>query len=77
MSPRKISLPVSLTKRFFRFDRSKLNAIAKAEKLFVSETCLRFCPIDLQISFLALAIGSKKIQNHKRNLLKVVAETWG
>ena len=43
-----------------RFDRSKLNAIAKAKKLFVSETFLRFCAIDLQISFLALAIASKK-----------------
>ena len=42
------------------FDRSKLNAIAKAKKLFVSETCCRFCAIDLQISFLALAIASKK-----------------
>ena len=48
-----------------RFDRSKLNAIAKAKKLFVSETCLRFCAVDLQISFLALAIASKKIQNHQ------------
>ena len=34
-----------------RFDRSKLNAIAKAKKLFVSETRLRFWAIDLQISF--------------------------
>ena len=48
------------------FDRSKLNAIAKAKKLFVSETCFRFCAIDLRISFLALAIASKKIiQNHQ------------
>ena len=39
---------------------SKLNAIAKAKKLFVSETCMRFCAMDLQISFLALAIASKK-----------------
>ena len=46
-----------------RLDRSKLNAIAKAKKLFVSETHLRFCAIDLQISFLALAIASQKIQN--------------
>ena len=43
-----------------RLDRSKLNAIAKAKKLFVSETCLRFCAIDLQISFLDLVIASKK-----------------
>ena len=39
---------------------SKLNAIAKAKKLFVSETCLRFCALDLQISFLALPIVSQK-----------------
>ena len=43
-----------------RLDRSKLNAIAKAKKLFVSETCLRFCAINSQISFLGLAITSKK-----------------
>ena len=43
-----------------RLDRSKLNAIAKAKKLFVSETRFRFCAIDSQISFLALAITSKK-----------------
>ena len=49
-----------------RLDRSKLNAIAK--KLFFSETCFRLCDIDLQISFLALAIASKKIiQNHQWN----------
>ena len=33
------------------FDRSKLNAIAKAKKLFVNETRFRFCAIDLRISF--------------------------
>ena len=44
-----------------RFDRSNLNAIAKAKNLFVSETLFRFCFVDLQISFLALAIASKKI----------------
>ena len=46
---------------------SKLNAIAEAKKPFVSETHLRFCAIDLQISFLALAmaIASKKFQNHQ------------
>ena len=43
-----------------RFERSRLNAIAKAKKLFVCETCLRFHAIDMQISFLALAIASKK-----------------
>ena len=56
-----------------RFDRSKLNAIAKAKKLFVSETHFRFCAIDLQISLLALVIVSKKIiQNRQWNLRKVV-----
>ena len=46
------------------FDRSKLNAFAKAKKLFVSETGIRFCAKDSRISFLALAIASKKnIQN--------------
>ena len=55
-----------MTKRFLalamavRLDRSKLNTIAKAKKLFVSETCLRLCAIDLRISFLALTIVSKK-----------------
>ena len=34
--------------------------LPKLKNLFVSETCLRFCAIDLQISFLALAIASKK-----------------
>ena len=40
-----------------RLDRSKLNAIAKAKKLFVSETGIRFCAIDLRISFLGLAMA--------------------
>ena len=31
------------------------------KNLFVSETCLRFCALDSQISFLALAVASKKI----------------
>ena len=43
-----------------RFDRSKLNAIAKAKKLFVSETGIKSCAIDSRICFLALAIASKK-----------------
>ena len=34
--------------------------LPKLKNLFVSETRLRFCAIDLQISFLALAIASKK-----------------
>ena len=41
-------------------------------KTLVSELHLRFCAIDLQISFLALEITSKKIQNSQLNLLKVV-----
>ena len=66
-----------------RLDRSKLNTIAKAKKLFVSETCLRLCAIDLQISFLALAIASKKIsktisETHAKWLqFGAVNETWG
>ena len=47
--------------------------LSKLKNLFVSETCLRFCAIDSQISFLALAIVSKKIQNHQWNSRKVVA----
>ena len=39
--------------------------VPKLKNLFVSETCLRFCALDLRISFLALAIVSKKIQNHQ------------
>ena len=35
-------------------------SLPKLKKVFVSETCLRYCAIDLQISFLALAIASKK-----------------
>ena len=35
--------------------------LPKLKNLFVSETRLRFCAIDLQISFLALVIPSKKI----------------
>ena len=35
-------------------------SLPKLKNLFVSETCLRFCAIDLQISFLALAIALKK-----------------
>ena len=34
--------------------------LPKLKNLFVSETRLRFCAIDSQISFLALAIGAKK-----------------
>ena len=45
-----------------------VNAIANAKKLFVSETGIRFCAIGLQMSFLALAIASKK-------LAKTISET--
>ena len=45
----------------------------KLKNLFVSETCLRFCAIDSQMRFFALAIASKKIQNRKWNSRKVVA----
>ena len=56
--------------------------MAKAKKFFVSETRLRFCAIDLQISFLAMAIGSKKSKTisetcAKRSHFGTVSETWG
>ena len=50
--------------------------LPKLKNLIVSETHLRFCAIDLQISFLALAFASKKIKNHQWNSHKVVA-IWG
>ena len=34
--------------------------LPKLKNLFDSGTCLRFCALDLQISFLALVIASKK-----------------
>ena len=34
--------------------------LPKLNNLLASESCLRFCDIDLQIGFLALAIASKK-----------------
>ena len=62
-----------------RFDRSKLNTIAKAKKLFVSETGIRFCAIDLQISFFSfgncIQKNSKltvKLRQSGRNLAKSV-----
>ena len=42
--------------------------LPKLKKLFVSETGFIFCAIDFRISFLALAIASKKIS-------KTVSET--
>ena len=50
------------------FDRSKLNSIAKAKKLCVSETGFRFCAIDLQISFFSFGACIQKI-------FKTVSET--
>ena len=54
-----LALAMAARLGWVRFDRSKLNPIAKAKKFFVSETRLRFRAIDSQISFLALAIASK------------------
>ena len=34
--------------------------LPKQKKLFVSVTCFRLCALDSRISFLALAIASKK-----------------
>ena len=34
--------------------------LSKLNNLLVNESCVRFCAIDLQMSFLALAIASKK-----------------
>ena len=55
----------------------------KLKNLFVIETCLRFCAIDLQISFLTLAIASKKISKNvsescaKWLQIGAVSESWG
>ena len=65
------SMPVSLTKRFFRtinavrlgkvgFDRSKLTAIDSSKKLFVSETHTKSCAIDSRICFLELSMAVQK-----------------
>ena len=56
--------------------------LPKLKKVFVSETRLRFCAIDLQISFLALAIASKKSKTISETCSKqlqfgAVSETWG
>ena len=75
------NIPASITDRGFLalamvvwFDRSKLNTIGKAKTLFDSKTCFRFCATDSQISFLALAIASKKsIHNRQWNSHKLVA----
>ena len=65
-----------------RLERSKLNSIADAKKLFVSKTCLRLCAIDSQISFLASAIASKKSKTISETCKKwsqfgAVSETRG
>ena len=65
-----------------RLDRSKLNAITKAKKLFVCETGLRICAIDSQISFLALGLHPKKSKIVSETCAKwsqfgAVSETWG
>ena len=49
--------------------------LSKLKNLFVSETCLRYCAIDLQISFLALAIASKTLA--KWTQFGAVSETQG
>ena len=57
--------------------------LPKLKNLFVSETCLRFCAIDLQISFLALVIATKKKSKTvsetcaKWSQFGAVSETWG
>ena len=57
---------------------SKLNAIAKAKKLFVSDTRLRFCAIDSRISFLALAIAYCIQKNYPKPSVKLAqSETQG
>ena len=57
--------------------------LPKLKNSFVSETGIRFCAIDLRISFLALAIASKKISKTisetctKWLQFGTVSETWG
>ena len=57
-------------------------SLPKLKNLFVSETCLRFCAIDLRISFLALAITSKKSKTISETRSKwsqfgAVSQSWG
>ena len=54
----------------------------KLNNLLVSESCLRFCAIDLQMSFLALSIVSKKSKTVSETCTKwsqfgAVSETQG
>ena len=57
--------------------------LPKLNNLFVSKSCSRFCAKDLQISFLAFGIASKKnskiISETCANWLQfgTVCETWG
>ena len=44
--------------------------LPKLKNLFDSGTCLRFCALDLQISFLALVIASKKIPKPSVKLMQ-------
>ena len=56
--------------------------LPKLNNLLVSESCLRFCAKDLQMSFLALTIASKKSKTISETCAKwsqfgAVSETWG
>ena len=53
--------------------------LPKLKNLFVSETRLRFCAVDLWISFLALAIASKTVSETyaKWSQFGAVSETQG
>ena len=56
--------------------------LPKLYNLFDGKTCLRFCAIDLQTSFLAFAIASKKsnIVSETCSIWSqfgIVSETWG
>ena len=60
--------------------KSAFVAVNETHRVFY--TCLRFCAIDLKISFLALAIASKKSKTVSETRTKwlqfgTVSETWG
>ena len=55
-----LALAIAVRLGYVGFDRSKLNSIAKAKKLFVSETGFRFCAIDSQISFFSFGACIQK-----------------
>ena len=50
--------------------------LPKLNNLLVCETCSRFCAIDSQMSFLALVITSKKIQNHSHKVVTIWRSQW-